>query len=63
MEKKDIKHDIEEYHIEEHLSSKCNLFIDDEDDFVINNNNNDYHDYSNDVSLIIKRDKYGDIYE
>jgi hypothetical protein len=57
--------------IEEHPSSKSNLLIDNEDDdYVINKNidyddssNIDYDDYSSDVSLVIKRDKYGDIYE
>jgi hypothetical protein len=72
LEKKDIKHDIEEYHIEELPSSKSNLLIDNEDDYVINNNS-DYddessnidnnYDYSSDVSLVIKRDDHGDIYE
>ncbi len=56
MENKDIKQDIKEYHIEEHPPSKSNLFIDNDDDFVINNNNIDYDEYSNDVSLVIKRD-------
>ncbi len=70
MENKDIKHDIEEYHIEEHPSSKSNLLIDNGDDYVINNNidhddssNIDYYDNSSDVSMVIKRDKYRDIYE
>jgi len=65
------RHDIEEYDIEEHPSSKSNLLIDNEDNYVINNNidyddssniDNNY-DYSSDVSLVIKRDDHGDIYE
>lgn len=65
------RHNIEEYHIEEHSSSKSNLLIDNEDDYAINNNidyddssniNNNY-DYSSDVSLVIKRDDHGDIYD
>ena len=71
QELKEDRHDIEEYHIEEHPSSKCNLLIDNEDGYVINNNidcddssniDNNY-DYSSDVSLVIKRDDHGDIYE
>jgi hypothetical protein len=65
------RHDIEEYDIEEHPSSKSNLLIDNEDDDIINNNidyyddssNIDYYDNSSDISMVIKRDKYGDIYE
>jgi hypothetical protein len=65
------RHDIEEYDIEEHPSSKSNLLIDNEDDDIIKNNidyyddssNIDYYDYSSDVSLVIKRDDHGDIYE
>ena len=65
------RHDIEEYDIEEHPSSKSNLLIDNEDNYVINNNidyddssniDNNY-DYSSDISLSIKRDNHGDIYE
>jgi hypothetical protein len=72
QELKEDRHDIEEYHIEELPSSKSNLLIDNEDDYVINNNidyddessniDNNY-DYSSDVSLVIKRDDHGDIYE
>lgn len=71
QEIKEDRHDIEEYHIEEHPSSKSNLLIDNEDGYVINNNidcddssniDNNY-DYSRDVSLVIKRDDHGDIYE
>ena len=71
QELKEDRHDIEEYHIEEHPSSKSNLLIDNEDGYVINNNidcddssniDNNY-DYSSDVSLVIKRDDHGDIYE
>ena len=62
QELKEDRHNIEEYHIKEHPSSKSNLFIDKEDDFVINNNI-DYDDDSSDINLVIKRDKYGDIYE
>jgi hypothetical protein len=64
------EYDIEEYDIEEHPSSKSNLLIDNEDDYVINNDiycddssNIDSYDYSSDVSLVIKRDDHGDIYE
>jgi hypothetical protein len=65
------RHDIEEYDIEEHPSSKSNLLIDNEDDDIIKNNidyyddssNIDYYDNSSDISMVIKRDKYGDIYE
>ena len=70
QELKEDSHDIEEYDIEEHPSSKSNLLIDNEDDYVINNNidyddssNIDYYDNSSDISMVIKRDKYGDIYE
>jgi hypothetical protein len=71
QELEEDRHDIEEYHIEEHPSSKSNLLIDNEDGYVINNNidcddssniDNNY-DYSSDVSLVIKRDDHGDIYE
>jgi hypothetical protein len=71
QELEEDRHDIEEYHIEEHPSSKSNLLIDNEDDYVINNNidyddssniDNNY-DYSSHVSLVIKRDDHGDIYE
>jgi hypothetical protein len=71
QELKEDRHDIEEYHIEEHPSYKSNLLIDNEDGYVINNNidcddssniDNNY-DYSSDVSLVIKRDDHGDIYE
>jgi hypothetical protein len=51
-------------------SSEANLLIDNDDDYVINNNidyddssNFDCYDYSSDISMVIKRDKYGDIYE
>src|SRR5215208_7944711 len=66
------RHDIEEYDIEEHPSSESNLLIDNEDDDYVINNNIDYddssnidnnYDYSSDVSLVIKRDDHGDIYE
>jgi hypothetical protein len=71
QELEEDRHNIEKYHIEEHPSSKSNLLIDNEDDYVINNNidyddssniDNNY-DYSSDVSLVIKRDDHGDIYE
>jgi hypothetical protein len=71
QEPEEDRHDIEEYDIEEHPSSKSNLFIDNENGYVINNNidcddssniDNNY-DYSSDVSLVIKRDDHGDIYE
>jgi hypothetical protein len=71
QELKEDRHNIEEYHIEEHPSSKSNLLIDNENGYVINNNidcddssniDNNY-DYSSDVSLVIKRDDHGDIYE
>jgi hypothetical protein len=48
------------------------LLIDNEDDDYVINNNIDYddssnidnnYDYSSDVSLVIKRDDHGDIYE
>ena len=57
--------------IEEDSLSKSNLLIYNEYGYVINNNidcddssniDNNY-DYSSDVSLVIKRDDYGDIYE
>ena len=50
------------YDIEEHPLSKSNSLIDNEDDYIINNNI-DYYDDSSDISMVIKRDKYGDIYE
>jgi hypothetical protein len=71
QELEEDRHNIEKYHIEEHPSSKSNLLIDNEDDYAINNNidyddssniDNNY-DYSSDVSLVIKRDDHGDIYE
>ena len=71
QELKEDRQDIEEYDIEEHLSSKSNLLIDNGNGYVINNNidcddssniDNNY-DYSSDVSLVIKRDDHGDIYE
>jgi hypothetical protein len=71
QEPEEDRHDIEEYDIEEHPSSKSNLLIDNENGYVINNNidcddssniDNNY-DYSSDVSLVIKRDDHGDIYE
>jgi hypothetical protein len=57
--------------IEEHPLSKSNLLIDNEDDDIIKNNidydddssNIDCYDNSSDISMVIKRDKYGDIYE
>ncbi|HEX6028871.1 MAG TPA: hypothetical protein VFY64_07525 [Nitrososphaeraceae archaeon] len=67
QELKEDSHDIEEDSL-----SKSNLLIDNENDYVINNNidydddssniDNNY-DYSSDVSLVIKRDDHGDIYE
>jgi hypothetical protein len=72
QELEEDRYDIEEYHIEEDPLSKSNLLIDNEEDYVINNNiiyyddssniDNNY-DYSSDVSLVIKRDDHGDIYE
>jgi hypothetical protein len=65
-EPREDSHDIEEYSLSRH-----NLLIDNEDDNVINNNidyddsiniDNNY-DNSSDVSLVIKRDDHGDIYE
>ena len=72
QELEEDSHYIEEYHIEEHPSSKSDLLIGNDDDYVINNNNdydvenrnidNNYY-YSSDVSLVTKRDDHGDIYE
>jgi hypothetical protein len=73
QELEEDSHDIEEYHIEEHPSSKSDLLIDNEDDDYVINNNINYDDessnidnnyyYSSDVSLVTKRDDHGDIYE
>jgi hypothetical protein len=61
-------HDIEE----EHPLSGHNLLIDDDDDDYAIKNNIDHdnisnidnnYDYSSDISLVIKRDDHGDIYE
>jgi hypothetical protein len=60
-------HDIQEYPLSRH-----NLLIDSEEDDYVINNNTDYddsinidnnYDNSSDVSLVIKRDDHGDIYE
>jgi hypothetical protein len=55
---------LEEYnhYIEEYPSSKPNLLIDNVDDYAIKSNI-DCDDSSPDVSLVMKKDKYGDIYE
>jgi hypothetical protein len=51
-------------------SSEANSLIDNEDDDIINNNidyddssNIDCYDNASDISMVIKRDNYGDIYE
>ena len=56
--------------IEEHSSSKPNLLMDNEDEEAIIRNmeyddssNIEYDASSSDVSLVVKRDQYGDIYE
>jgi hypothetical protein len=65
-EPREESRDIQEYPLSRH-----NLLIDNEDDYVIDNNT-DYddsinidnnYDNSSDVSLVIKRDDHGDIYE
>jgi hypothetical protein len=60
MKQQELEED--RHDIEEEPSSKSNLSIDNEDDYVINNDI-DYYDDSSDISIVIKRDKYRDIYE